>query len=268
MKKRILGVILFLAFGLARFPLEQAMTTSLREQGLKQSPPQVSWLEDFGQMFLASLGGLRALVASVGFLEAYSAWEKNDWGSVDNRMTLVTRMEPYEPTYWDEAAWHMAYNAASYFKRNKELRAAIQNKLFRDHVQRGIDILDEGLQYLPENRRLLETLGYIYKDRQPNPTLAADAFLRAHAAGSLDFMERLAAYELVKVGDRASSEKAYEILKRYYDKGLPFTRMESIQRDLRILENRLNIPPAQRLPPAPPRDAAVPKRPMLRKSNP
>lgn len=267
-KKRLIGLTLFLAFGLLRLPLEEYMTRSMQSQGLKPLPPQVSWQENFGQTFFANLGGLRSMVASWMFLEAYSAWEKNDWGTLDNRMTLVTRMEPYEPTYWDEAAWHMAYNAASSFKRDKDLRAAIQNKLFRDHVQRGIDILDEGLQYLPENHRLLETLGYIYKDRQPNPALAADAFLRAHAAGSLDFMERLGAYELVKVGDRASSEKAYEILKRYYDKGPPFTRMESIQRDLRVLENRLNIPPAQRIPPAPARGSASPTRPMFRKSNP
>jgi hypothetical protein len=207
----------------------------------------VSWQEDFGQMFLATLGGLRSLVASVGFLEAYSAWEKDDWGTLDNRMTLVTRMQPYEPTYWDEAAWHMAYNAASSFKRDKSMRAALQNKYFREHVQRGIDILNEGLRYLPDNHRLLETLGYIYKDRQPNPELSAAAFLKAYVNGALPFIERLGAYELVKVGDRASSEKAYEILKRYYDLGPPFTRMESIIRDLRVLEDRLNIPPEKRI---------------------
>jgi hypothetical protein len=256
--KRLLGILFFLAFGLARLPLEQAMTTSLRDQGFKEAPPQVSWLEDFGQMFFATLGGLRSLVASVGFLEAYSAWEKNDWGAVDNRMTLVTRMQPYEPTYWDEAAWHMAYNAASSFKRDKSMRTAIQNKNFREHVQRGIDILNKGLQYLPNSHRLLETLGYIYKDRQPNPELAAAAFLKAYENGSLPFIERLAAYELVKTGDPASSAKAYEILKRYYDQGLPFTKMESIIRDLKVLEDRLKIPPEKRIRP-PQRDASPPR---------
>ncbi|RBP48208.1 hypothetical protein DES53_1011009 [Roseimicrobium gellanilyticum] len=268
MNKRVLGVLLFLAFGLARLPLDHAMTMNLREKGLKEAPPTVSWQEDFGQMFLATLGGLRSLVASVGFLEAYSAWERNDWGAVDNRMTLVTRMQPYEPTYWDEASWHMAYNAASYFKRDKSLRAAIQNKLFKDHVQRGLEILNEGLRYLPENRRLLEALGYIYKDRQPDPERAATAFIEAHKNGSLDFIERLGAYELVKVGDRASSAQAYEILKRYYDRGPPFTKMESIQRDLRILENRLNIPADKRIPAAPAPASTTSPRPMLRNTNP
>jgi tetratricopeptide (TPR) repeat protein len=268
MNKRTLGVLLFLAFGLARVPLDVALTADLRAKGIKEAPPTVSWQEDFGQMFLASLGGLRSLVASVGFLEAYSAWERNDWGAVDNRMRLVTRMQPLEPTYWDEAAWHMAYNAASYYKRDKKLRAAIQNKNFREHVQRGIDILNEGLRYLPDHPRLLETLGYIYKDRQPNPELAAAAFLKAHENGASDFMERLAAYEMVKSGDLASAEKAYEILKRYYDRGPPFTRMESIVRDLRILENRLNIPAEKRLPPAPPPASTAPPRHILRKPNP
>jgi tetratricopeptide (TPR) repeat protein len=268
MNKRVLGVVLFLAFGLARFPLDVAMTADLRAKGVKEAPPSVSWQEDFGQVFLASLGGLRSLVASVGFLEAYAAFEKDDWGALDNRMRLVTRMQPYEPTYWDEAAWHMAYNAASSYKRNKSMRAAIQNKYFKEHVQRGIDILNEGLLYLPNDHRLLEALGYLYKDRQPNPELAAAAFLKAHENGSLDFIERLAAYELVKAGDLDSAKKAYEILKRYYDRGPPFTRMESIQRDLRILEIRLNIPAERRLPPAPAPSSTSPPRPISRKPNP
>ena len=240
------------------------MTTSLKAQGLIDAPPEVSWEENFGQVFLATLGGLRSLVASVGFLQAYAAWEKDDWGSVDNHMTLVTRMEPREPTYWDEAAWHMAYNAASSFLRDRNLRAAIKNRLYRDHVQRGIEILDKGLLYLPDNKKLLETLGYIYKDRQPNPEMAAKCFLKAAEQGALPFIERLGAYELVKVGDRPSSERAYEILKRYYDMGHPFTGMQSILRDLPILEQRLNIPQAQRIKPPPPEPPR--RRPML-KSN-
>lgn len=249
--KRLLGVLLLLAFGVVRMPLESGLTEKLRAQGLKESPPELSWQEDFGEMFMATLGGLRNLVASVYYLKAYTAFEVMDWGTVDNQMALVTRMQPKEAAYWDEAAWHMAYNAASSFKRDKELRAAIQNKLFRDHVQKGIEILNKGLQYLPNNRLLLEKLGDIYRDRQPNAELAADAYLRAFQNGGRTFLERMAAYEMVKTGNVKLAAQAYEILKRYYDMGPSFARRQRIVDDLKILEDRLNIPAEKRIRPGP-----------------
>ncbi len=246
-KRRALGVLLLLVFGILRLPLETRVTQGLHAAGIKDPPPDVSWNENFSQMFLSTLGGLRGAVASATYLIAFSAYERMDWGAVDNRMTLVTRMQPREPMYWDQAAWHMAYNAASSYKRDKTLRVAIQNKLFRDYVQRGIDIITRGLQYLPENPRLLTTLGDIYRDRQPNPELAQDAYMRAFKNGARSFYERMAAYEMVKTGNMELAKKAYEILKRYYDMGSAYTKRQRIITDLKILEDRLNIPMEQRI---------------------
>lgn len=246
MKLKHWGIILFIALNAARIPLEDGLSRSLREQKLQLPPPDLSWKENFGQMMVSTLGGLRYLVASFTYLEAYTAFENTDWGKVDSLMSLTTRLHPTEPTYWEDAAWHMAYNAATNYQRNTELRAAIRNKLFRDHVLRGIAILEEGLRYLPDNPRLLSRLGDIYHDRKPDPRLAAECYLKAYAHGAKNFYERMGAYELVKLNDRASWEKAYAILKRYYDKG---ARQPSIMRDLPDLEAKLGIPVEQRIPP-------------------
>ncbi|MFZ4764582.1 MAG: hypothetical protein ACOYMN_06470, partial [Roseimicrobium sp.] len=184
MKTKFWGVLLFIALGVAKVPLEDAMTRSLRAQRLQMQPPQVEWQENFGQMVLASLGGLRNLVASITYLEAYTAWSNVDWGQVDNLMTLTTRLQPTEPTYWDEASWHMAYNAASYYQRAKELRYAIRHKFYRDHVARGEAILREGLQFLPNDPKLLQRLGEVYRDRKADPRLAAQYFLEAFEHGA------------------------------------------------------------------------------------
>lgn len=252
MKPKHWGLVLFVALGVAKVPLEDAMAHSLRAQRLQMPPPDLGWQENFGQMVISTLGGLRNLVASVTYLEAYGAWENLDWGRVDTLMALTTRLQPTEPTYWDEASWHMAYNAASNYLKDKDLRFAIKHKLYRDHVQRGIAILEEGLKFNPEDPLLLQRLGEIYQNRQPDPRLSAKYFLEAHKHGARDFYERVAAYQLVKLSDRASWEQAYEILKRYYDHGKPFNTMGSILRDLPILEERLNIPTRDRIRPARP----------------
>src|SRR5438093_1111480 len=144
MKSKLLGLILLVAFGAAKMPLEDALTGSLREQRLQMPPPDLGWEENFGQMVMSTLGGVRNLVASITYLEAYTAWADLDWGKVDTLMTLTTRLQPTEPSYWDEASWHMAYNAASHYLNDKNLRYAIKHQRYRDLVQRGIVILEEG----------------------------------------------------------------------------------------------------------------------------
>lgn len=245
MKPRMLVLALLVVIGLAKLPLEDKLTATLKEQKLLDAGLDLSMRESLGQMgFAASLGGLRSLIASLSYLQAYVAFENLEWGTVDSLMTLTTRLQPDEPTYWEDASWHMAYNAASNYLRNEELRSAIRNKLFRDHVERGITILEEGLRYLPDNPRLLMRLGDIYRDRKPDPRRAAEAYLNAYAHGAKSFYERMGAYELVKLSDRASSEKAYAILKRYYDNG---ARYASIMRDLPVLEVKLGVPAEKRI---------------------
>lgn len=245
MKRKILGLLLLTLLGVGKMPLEQHLSRNFRAAGLLEAPPPLGLRESLGQMgFAASLGGLRSLVASITYLQAYVSFEKLDWGKVDSLMTLTTRLQPRESSYWDEASWHMAYNAASNYQRREDLRAAIKNKLFRDHVQRGLEIVQEGLVYLPDDPRLLVRMGEIYRDRMKESRPAAEAFLKAYANGAKPFYERMGAYELVKLGQPEDLKRAYAILKRYYDQGV---RHESVLRDLNIIEQKLNLPPSVRV---------------------
>jgi len=247
LNRKAAAVAMLAVAGVAKLPLEERFSEQLRAKGLLQSPVGMDMRESLGQMgFAASLGGLRSLVASITYLQAYAAFEDTDWGKVDSLMTVTTRLQPREVSYWDEAAWHQAYNAASSYLRNDKLRAALRSKLYRDHVERGVEILREGLRFLPNHPKLLAKLGMIHADRQQEHRKAAEAFLSAYRNGAGSFYERRAAYELVKLNEREADKRAYEILKRYYDQGM---RMKgtTIMNDLPILEERLHIPPQQRV---------------------
>lgn len=267
MKAKILGILFLIAFGVAKGPLEDRLTLSMRAQGLQLPPPQLGWEENFAQMAMATMGGLRNVVASITYLQAFTAaFDDRDWGMADTLMTFTTRLQPNEPIYWDHAAWFMATNAAGYYSRDKNERFAIRNKRYHDHVERGIAILQEGLQYLPNHPLLLQRLAELHggsMPRKPDPRLAAKYYLEAYENGGPTLCERFAAYEMVKLGDRASWEKAYEILKRYYDKGKPYNRMERILRELPVLEERLNIPVGDRIRPPRPFVPQIPLRPRV-----
>lgn len=247
MTRKWLAALIFVGLGAVKLPLEERVMNYERAHHLAEKPLSLSLREQMGQKaFAASLGGLRSLVASITYLQAYVAFDDVEWGKVDSLMTLTTRLQPREESYWDESSWHMAYNAASYYRNDTKQRLALRNKLYHDYVMRGVDILDEGLRYLPESHRLYSRLGEVYRDRLGEPRKAAAAFLAARERGANEFYERAAAYELVKLNDRPSWEHAYEILMRSYKSGKPTA---SMLRDLPVLEERLGIPQEKRIKP-------------------
>jgi hypothetical protein len=138
MKARHWAIILFLGLGIAKLPLEQHSTTTLRSAGALNAPTDLGLRENLGQMsFAASLGGLRSLVASITYLQAFAAFENVDWGKVDSLMTLTTRLQPNFSVYWDDAASRMGYDAASYFRYDESRPTLYRNRLYREHVARG-----------------------------------------------------------------------------------------------------------------------------------
>jgi hypothetical protein len=129
----------------------------------------------------------------------------------------------------------------------------MKDKLFRDHVQRGIDILNEGLQYLPDNPRLLVKLAEIYRNRRGDHRTAGEYYLKAFQHGAKDYYERFGAYEFAKTDDPVLWRRAYDILKREYDNNKAIYDNErarsTLMVDLPQLEEKLHIPADQRIKP-------------------
>lgn len=247
LRRNLQALLLLCCAGMVKIPLEERLHEELVQRKLVDPPLDLDAGDQLGQMgFAASLGGLRSLVASITYLQAYSAFEDTDWGRVDSLMTLTTRLQPRDASYWDEASWHQAYNAASSYLRKQEMRAALRSKLYREHVERGVEILLEGLRFLPHQPKLWARLGMIYADRQQDYRKAADAFLKAYQAGANGYFERRAAYELFKLNEPEADRQSYDILKRYYDQGMRL-KGTTIMIDLPALEERLGIPQDQRV---------------------
>ena len=255
MKRRLQALALLVVLGLVKLPLEESVTQPLRSHHLLSKPVDLSLREGLGQMgFAASLGGLRSLVASITYLQAYSAFENVNWAKVDSLFQITTRLQPGYSKYWEEASWHMAYNAASCYLADKKIRPAIRLQLARDHVRRGISILEEGLRFSPDAPKLWAELGNIYARRgldiirEQWDTLdakqAAECYLRGFKNGALPVYERFAAYEMLKTGDLDLAHTAYDILKRNYERS---TRTPSLIHYLKLAEEKLGIPAAQRI---------------------
>jgi hypothetical protein len=246
MKRKLLAAAVLLVFGLIKLPLEQRVTHDLRAMKLVDEPLHLGVGENLGQMGLAaSLGGLRGLAASIFQLRAHVEFTNVNWAQVDSYYKLVTRLQPRNARYWEEASWHMAYNAASYYLYDQNLKPGLRGQLYHDHVKRGIDILNEGLRTMPDNPRLWQKLGDVHWNRSKDFKAAGDAYWNSFQHGGLNFTERFAAYAYAQSNDPASWQKGYAILKRLYDKQQTTPGLIEF---LKTLEQNLHIPAAQRIP--------------------
>ena len=250
MKRKLQALAVLLIFGVVKLPLEQHVTQDLRRMHLVDEPLSLGTKQNMGQMGLAAmLGGLRGLVATIFQLQAYVAFTNVNWAAVDKYYEFATFLQPHNARYWEEASWHMAYNAASYYLYNQELKPGLRGQLYHDYVQHGTEILNEGLKFLPDNARLWQKLGDLHWNRSKDFKASGDAYLNSFKHGGLNFTERFAGYAYAQSSDPASWSKGYAILKKLYDekKATP-----GLIEYLKMLEQNLHIPAAQRIPDASP----------------
>ncbi|WP_346331874.1 hypothetical protein [Prosthecobacter sp. SYSU 5D2] len=237
--------MVILLLGVVKLPVEEAATRYLREVKLLSAPLDMSVRDSIGQMGIAaSLGGMRSLVASLTYLQAYDSWANVDWARVDSYFRLTTTLQPRYDKYWDEAAWHMAYNAATNYLGRTELNPAVRGKLFHDHIQRGVDILQEGLRVLPQSTRLWNTLAEVYERRVVDPTKAGDAYLKVYELSKDVRYARLSAYQYASTSDPALWQKAYDLLKVSYDQN---KKTPSLINVMKQLEEKLKVPMEKRI---------------------
>ena len=254
-RRYLLCIAIVVVSGVVRLPLEAGLEDQMTEAGFREGAPGLELREELGQMgFVAAFGGLRSLVASILDLWAFVAFTDDEWGEVDSRYSIICRLQPKVEKYWELASWHMAYNAVAYYERSEtatdSMRLAVRTKLMESYKDKGISYLERGLVFLPDSGKLHLSMASIHKDRRPNPAIAAHHYLRAFECQGLGHLERAHAHELVKFSEREAWEQAYSILKRHYDSG-GRDRTLSVLRDLRVLEDRLQIPVVLRIPETP-----------------
>jgi hypothetical protein len=245
--RRVQALVVLLLFGVVKLPIEQVVSAKMKEARMLQGSLDLGLWENLGQMgFAASLGGLRALVAGVTYMQAYVAFEDIEWAKVDSLFQLTSRLQPHDVSYWDEGAWHMAYNAASNYLHSDRVEPIMRGKLYHAHIERGIRILEDGLRYNPDNVRLLSRLGDIYSKRKLDPVQAGETYEKVSTFEGLERYGRFAAYEYLKTTDRELWKRSYELLMASYKRD--GKKFPSVIDGIKELEKRLGIPFMQWIP--------------------
>ncbi|MDQ6765859.1 MAG: hypothetical protein M3Z22_07165 [Verrucomicrobiota bacterium] len=252
MKALLLAVGGVLLFGGLRCPLEHSLFRERAARNLQTAPPlDLSLREQVGQLgFIAALGGFRALVADVLFIDAHVAWERTEWTRLLLLFRQVTTLQPHVIFFWDMAAWHTAWNAsAAALHDSTQPRLALRMAAQREWFDLGCDFLERGIRNNPDRAELYEAMARLQRDKY-NDHLAAAHFFHEAAArpGAHSYARRFAAYELSYC--EGHEREAYVELLRLYSTG-DSERTPTLLSRLKVLEEKLNIPPDQRLPRSP-----------------
>jgi hypothetical protein len=181
------------------------------------------------------------------FIQAHVAWERTEWGRVLLLFRQVTTLQPRSLLFWDMAAWHMAWNASVAAERDPgQPNAVLRRKAQREYFDLGKDFLERGIKNNPDRPQLYESLARLYKEKYHDHAHAAEYFAKAAALpGAPAYETRFAAYELSYT--EGHEREAYEQLHRLYLKGQQ-ERLPTLIRRLKFLEEKLNIPPEDRIP--------------------
>jgi tetratricopeptide (TPR) repeat protein len=126
--------------------------------------------------------------------------------------------------------------------------------LAREWVDKGKAMLLQGAEWNPDNPWIYRDLGNLCRERQGNLCEAAEYYRRASLTPAApEYLHRIYGYLLAQCGQH--DEEAMRVLREIYDRGLESLRRDheltwkpSLIVELRKLEERLQVPPDQRIP--------------------
>lgn len=246
MIRSVLVFLIVLGFGVIKLPIERDLGTTHRQLHFRDEL-DLNFREQLSQLgFIAALSGFRSIVADILFIQANVAWERTEWGRVLLLFRQVTALQPRVVLFWDMAAWHMAWNASvAALNDRAQPRLTLRIKAQREFFALGRDFLERGIENNPDKPRLYETLARLYQEKYNDHERASEFFAKAAALpGAMSYDQRFSAYELSYVEGR--ERQAYERLHWLYQTGAD-KRLPTLIARLKFLENKLDIPPDQRI---------------------
>jgi hypothetical protein len=247
MIRTLVALAILVALGGVKLPIEHNLAALHRREHFRGVEFNLDLREKIGQLgFVAALSGFRAIVADALFIQAHTAWERTEWGRILLLFRHITTLQPRVLLFWDMAAWHMAWNASVAAMNNQaEPRLALRVKAQREYFALGKDFLEHGIKNNPDRPQLYEALARLYKEKYKDHQRASEFYAKAAPLpGAATYTRRFSAYELSYCDGR--EREAYERLRSLYDEG-ERERLPTLISRLKFLEDKLNIPQAQRI---------------------
>lgn len=251
-RRVVIAILALLVFGAVRMPFEAQLAKERRAAYFHGATPNASVREKAGQMgFVAALSGFRGLVADYLWIDAHNLWERTEWGAMKADFDAVTTLQPRCILFWDQASWHMAFNASvAAMEDKKQPREALRIKARNEYWKIGEDYLIRGIANNPDDPTLYDHLGFLYREKFKDHCKSAELYAQcARVPHAPAYAHRFQYYELAQCPGH--EREAYEGLVRLYKQGEQ-EHLPTLLKHLGELQEKLNVPAEQKIyiPPA------------------
>ena len=251
MKRLVAKIVGICLLGIAiKWTWEKSLDQSIHELKLGGAGLSVELRGKLGQnMALALLGGFRGVVADFMWLRAYDHWEVKTWYKLKECVELATLLQPKAVSFWDIGAWHMAWNASYAESVNEAYPSkAYRLKMQREWFDAGRKYLQQGIDNNPEDWNLWFKMGWILYQKYEDP-LGAVPFLKKSASfpEAPLYVRRMVGHAYEKADQ---SQEAYEWWKKLWLENHaehPDELWYKIAAWGKEAEQKLDIPPSQRV---------------------
>jgi hypothetical protein len=244
-----LGIfIILLAAGIIFEPLQNRAWSITRA-----NQPELHFKDlgdNLGQgTLLGVFGGFRNILADFAWLRGYTYWEQRDQPNTETMLNLATTLDPRVVMFWTTGAGEIAYDMPAWPLREKPPPADDELKKIHDEqARRGLEFLDRGLQFLPDNYSLLLNKAEIYQNRLNDLADAAEQY-RLAAENTKEFFFPMRQYIILLYFKLGRQHEAYDYLKNRYPtlpENVPDAQKGAMWEMIQLMENDLKIPPTER----------------------
>lgn len=249
MRALLLAMLCMLLAAWGTFPLQQRIERERLKLKFGSAHVTRQMRDVIGQgMAIGLLAGFRGIVADFLWIQSHAHWEKKQWLQQYNKMQMVTTLQPQSVLFWDAGAWHMAWNIG-YAERTDTNNYTEAQGIKRELVwhERAREFLLRGIQNIPNRYDLYFKLGWLYDQKFKDPCMAAEQY--GIAASFPDVPTYVVRMHCRKLAECGKLTEAYECWKRiwFQDHTKVAHLWGIVERELRQIENEMNVPNAQRV---------------------
>lgn len=203
-------------------------------------------------VLLGILGGLRTVVADLTWIRSYVLWERKDRPGCEALMRTACALDPHARYFWENTAYAVGYDMAHWEIRRRggylKVPAETQDRLYKAYAQRSLLIIEEGMKYSKSKIGLLVTAGQLAEIKLKDNVLAASYYRQASDLPNAPwYAARICAHMLWDNGQKA---EAYQWYREHWTRRMKDSEdgFPDDLGELRLMEERLNLPPVARLP--------------------
>ncbi|MEI6084860.1 MAG: hypothetical protein WCS70_11220 [Verrucomicrobiota bacterium] len=262
-RARLYAALLIAVPAWALLPLQHQIESERRQLQYGGSPVTREIRDQIGQgLAIALLAGFRGVAADFIWIRGHDFWEKRQWFKQAECIENTAKLQPRSTFFWDSGAWHMAWNIA-YAERIGTNDSTVAQALTRERYwhQRGRAFLERGVQNIPNRFDLYFKLGWLHEQKLRRDCGGYPACEKAEYAKAAELFDKASEYPnapvyiardvarcLEKSGDlRAAYDywcnkiwRADRRIRNNLDRAI-------VEREIRRLEDRLDIPTSSRL---------------------